>query len=132
VAVLSSVEDVRILICEDEYLLASGLAADLEALGVRVLGIVARAADGIALLDELSDAGLNAAIVDIRLLDGSAFPLVERLREKSVSVVFFSGYSAEDVPDRFSEIPVVTKPGHIDELMSALEVARSQRAAPTA
>ena len=129
---MSAVEDVRILICEDEYLLASGLAGDLEALGVRVLGIVARAADGIALLDELSDAGLNAAIVDIRLLDGSAFPLVERLREKSVSVVFFSGYSAEDVPDRFSEIPVVTKPGHIDELLRALEVARSQRAAPTA
>lgn len=90
---------------------------------MQVLGIVAQVADGIALLDELIDAGLNAAIIDIQLIDGPAFPLVERLRDHSVSIVFFSGYSARDLPEKYRDFPVVTKPGNIDELMQALAIA---------
>jgi ActR/RegA family two-component response regulator len=123
VSVVSSVTDVRILICEDEYLLASSLASDFEARGVQVLAIVAQVAEGVALLDELVDAGLNAAIIDIQLIDGPAFPLVERLRERSISVVFFSGYSARDLPEKYRDFPVVTKPGNIDERMQALALA---------
>lgn len=117
---MSSVADVKILICEDEYLLASSLASDFEARGAQVLGIVAHIADGMASLDALIEAGLNAAIVDIQLIDGSSFPLVDRLRESSIAVVFFSGYSAQDLPERYSDIPVVTKPGNIDDLIRAL------------
>lgn len=121
---MPQVPDFKILICEDEYLLASDLAAELETRGATVLGVFARAGDAIASLDEMRDAGLNAAIIDMQLLDGSSHALIELLREIAVPIVVFSGYSAEHIPAKFAGIPVVTKPGGIEQILSALHAAR--------
>lgn len=112
----------RVLICEDEYLLASDLATELEERGATVVAIMARIAE----VDQvLQDQGFtaNAAVLDVKLLDGMVFELVGRLQARGVAVVFCTGYGTQDLPPEFRHLPLIGKPTDIDELFAALEKA---------
>lgn len=108
----------RVLICEDEFLLANDMATELARRGVCVAGIVARVADARAALDrEGFDA--NAAVLDIKLLDGEVFPVVPLMLARGMAVVFCTGYSAQDLPPEFAHLLTVGKPTDIEELLRA-------------
>jgi ActR/RegA family two-component response regulator len=108
----------RVLICEDEYLLASDLAAELSDRGVTVAGIMARVSEVMAAL-EREDFNANAVALDVQLLDGMAFPLVEPMLAKGMSVVLCTGYGARDLPPEYANLPTVGKPTDIDRLLAA-------------
>ena len=111
--------DLRVLICEDEYLLASGLARELGERGVTVVGTMSSIADTLKAMEDRSfDA--NVAILDIRLLDGFAFELVAPMLARGVAVVFCTGYGSHDLPTEFAHFPSVGKPTDIDELLEVL------------
>jgi ActR/RegA family two-component response regulator len=111
--------ELKVLICEDEYLLAIDLASQLGERGVTVAGVMARVSDvREAMQQQAFDA--NAAVLDVQLLDGSASDLVMPMLARGMTVVLCSGYGARDLPPELAGLPSVGKPTDIDELLAAL------------
>lgn len=111
-------DNLRVLICEDEYLLASDLADEIVARGGAVVGIFSRVSEILAAL-EADGFDANAAVLDIKLLDGDAFAVIAPMLARGMKVVFCTGYVPSDLPPEFSSLPAVKKPTDIDELIEA-------------
>jgi ActR/RegA family two-component response regulator len=111
--------DLKVLICEDEYLLATDLASQLGERGVTVAGVMARVSE---VREAMKKQGFdaNAAVLDVQLLDGTASDLVTPMLAMGMTVVLCTGYSARDLPPELADLPSVGKPTDIDELLSVL------------
>lgn len=103
----------RILIAEDEYLLACEMEQEAETAGAIVVGPVAS-------LDEVNrlteERAFDAAILDINLSGEYVYPVADILLQRAVPFLFLTGYSRAAVPERFSGVPHCNKP------VSSLEV----------
>jgi len=75
--------------------------------GHSVIGPISRASEALVAAKE-SD--YDAAILDINLGDGMAYPVAEILSARGVPFVFITGYEADTVDVRFSDVPVLQKP----------------------
>ena len=107
----------RILILEDEAVVAMDIAAELEDDDWEVVG-PAGALDKAEALARTEH--LDAALLDINLSGANSFDLAARLRQDGVRVVFLTGYSAETLPETLSDCIVVSKPVIMSQLLSAL------------
>ncbi|MEI4473913.1 response regulator [Frigidibacter sp. MR17.24] len=105
----------RILLVEDDYILATGLSAELGRLGAEIIGPFRTHGDALAAADEA-----GGAILDIRLRQGTSFALAERLMARRVPLLFYTG-ARDAMPIRFSEIPLFAKPTAAQRLLSDLE-----------
>jgi len=97
----------RIMIVEDEALVAMSLAELVEELGFSVIGPFGRVRDAAT---ALKDGGIDAAILDVNLGGEMVYPLADVLREGRVPFVFMTGYGAESIERRFANVPVLQKP----------------------
>lgn len=113
-------EACRILVVEDEYLLAEELALGLTEAGASVLGPVPDVEGAFALLDD--DALPTAAILDVNLGGESVFPLADDLIGRRVPVIFTTGYDPATLPSRFAHIATCEKPFRSSKV---LEVVRN-------
>lgn len=110
-----------ILICEDEYLLASDLAGRFESGGARIVGPMATLEESLekaALADTL-----GAAVLDIRLGEDLIFPVADILATRGVPFVFFSGYD-DVLPPRFSRARRLRKVDQLDRITLAVLTER--------
>ncbi|WP_298260372.1 response regulator [Bradyrhizobium sp.] len=98
----------RILVVEDEYLLADDLRQTLEKLGVEVVGPVANVAQALKLLQ--SGDALDGAMLDVNLQGDSVFPVLDLLRERGVPFVLTTGYDGWALPGPYADAPRCTKP----------------------
>jgi DNA-binding response OmpR family regulator len=114
----------RILLVEDEPLIASMLCDWLEALGHIVVGPTAVSTQAISLVRE---ATVDAAIVDIALNDGDSYSLAAELRRLFVPFVFATGYPTDTIDHRFSGIPLLSKPFDYDCFESAVQQMTTRR-----
>lgn len=80
----------RVLIMEDEFLVALDLADLAQDLGFAVDGPFATLADG---LRAVSTAPPDAAILDVQLADSEVYPLADRLIALGVPIIFHSGHA---------------------------------------
>jgi two-component SAPR family response regulator len=108
-------KSMKVLIVEDDFVIADDLARVFEKAGVQVLGPVASVVDAIPLIDQAEVAVLN---VDVQ--GKSALPLAERLIEKQVVVVFYSGHDPAVLPDRMRQVRFVPKPATSDVVLNVL------------
>lgn len=115
--------DLRVLICEDEYLLAADMVSELELRGIEVTGIVPTLKGLLAELDR-PNFNANAVVTDVSLLDGPVFSAVQGMLDRGLAVVFCTGYVEKDIPAKFAHIPAVGKPTDIDALVAALHRQR--------
>jgi two-component sensor histidine kinase/DNA-binding response OmpR family regulator len=97
----------RVLLVEDEALVAMMIQECLTEYGHSVVGPIGRAAEALAAARE---GDFDAAILDINLGDAMAYPVAEILSARGVPFVFVTGYEADTVDDRFSDVPVLQKP----------------------
>ena len=98
----------RILIAEDEYLLADDLCDELADLGADVLGPVGSIEAAAALIG--AEARIDAAVLDINLRGKMIFPIADLLEERGVPFIFATGYDDVIVPDRYSDVRRIEKP----------------------
>ena len=84
----------RVLIAEDDVLAALDVAESMEAFGGEVLGPVAGAAEGIALLRRIRP---HMAFLDVQLRDGFVTPLATALEQLEVPYALVSGYRGEEL-----------------------------------
>lgn len=98
----------RVLLVEDEPLVAMFAADALERAGCEVVGPAATVAEALRLLDA---GGADAALVDLRLGRGeSGLPVAEALAARDIPFAFASGYGAESLPEGMRDRPLLVKP----------------------
>jgi DNA-binding response OmpR family regulator len=114
----------RILVVENEFLIADQSATALAARGAVVVGPVQSAERARAAIEAETPGGLAAAVLDVTLADGSAAPVGAALRARGVPFVIVTGHTEPSEPE-LRAAPVLQKPVREDELVRA--VARIAR-----
>ena len=97
----------RIMIVEDEALVAMILEDQLEELGVSIVATCASVTEAMTAIEESSPA---AAILDVNLGGQLVYPVADRLIARGIPFVFVTGYGRESVDQRYSFINVLEKP----------------------
>jgi PAS domain S-box-containing protein len=97
----------RILLVEDEALVAMMIQECLIESGHSVIGPISRAADALRAAEETD---YDAAILDINLGDCMAYPVADIVAARGVPFVFVTGYEADTIDDRFKHVPILQKP----------------------
>jgi DNA-binding response OmpR family regulator len=109
----------RILVVEDEWMLALSLSDALRKLGCDVVGPAGHLSDAMAL--GRSEA-IDAAILDLNLHGELTYPVAKALRERGLPFIFLTGYVVDAVPSEFRSVPILEKPFTDGEL--TLQVQR--------
>jgi DNA-binding response OmpR family regulator len=111
----------RVLVVEDDDILAVTLTEGLAAEGAKVIGPSATVADS---LDVIGRVDLDSAIVDINLRGKAAFPVADALADRHIPFVFATGYLvAGHVPARHANVRRFEKPISPSIICRALEEA---------
>jgi CheY-like chemotaxis protein len=119
----SPLRDRRILIVEDEYLIAMSLQDALETAGSIVVGPVSSAEKAIKTID--SEPHLDAAILDVNLGGVLAYPVADLLIARKIPFVFTSGYEDNVLRSRYAQIKNCPKPYLFRAMEDALVEAMS-------
>lgn len=109
----------RILVVEDEPLLAMLLEESLEDLGHEMVGVAATVAQAEAILDQHP---IDAAFLDFSLADdATSAPVAERLRREGKPFYYVTGYDSIAPSGQAPEAPLLSKPVSMVALKDALE-----------
>src|SRR5882724_8666972 len=97
----------RLLLVEDEILVAMMMRDILTDLGFTVVGPFSRLSEAmVAAVHEEIDAG----IIDINLGGEFVYPVADVLAARKLPFVFVTGYGIESIDSRFGYVPIVKKP----------------------
>ena len=109
----------RVLLVEDEPLLAMLLEENLIDLGHEPVGAVATVNQALALLD----AGqIDCALLDFSLgTNGNSVAVAQRLENEGIPFCYLSGHSSLDAATGAPDAPMMTKPVSIEQLERALD-----------
>ncbi|MDK4715429.1 response regulator [Rhizobium sp. CNPSo 4039] len=113
-----SLKNLRILVVEDEYLLAMELSDFLNDAGALVIGPVGTLDDAFELIGKTSL--IDGAILDINLGGEAVFPAADKLMERNVPILFTSGYDAGGLPSRFKHCDLLGKPNDMAKLRETI------------
>ena len=108
----------RILVVEDEYLIADALQMGLEEEGVVVVGPAPSVRKALRLLD--GESALDGAVLDMNLGEEKVFPVAEALQSLGVPFMFTTGYDALDVPQSWRHVRRLEKPIEMATITRAL------------
>jgi DNA-binding response OmpR family regulator len=113
----AALEGVRVLVVEDEYLVAALIEQILESAGCIVMGPVARVPEA---LDAVDHDDYDAAVLDVNLAGERINPVADALSERDVPFMFVTGYGANALPSEYAERPHIGKPFRMAELLGML------------
>jgi DNA-binding response OmpR family regulator len=120
----------RILVVEDEFLVALELEGMLQELGGEVIGPLGNLDQALAVAREHP---LDVAVLDVNLGGRAVTPVADALAARAVPFVFCTGYDAMSLPVRHAAAPLLMKPCQARELRNAvltsLRSAQAQGAA---
>jgi DNA-binding response OmpR family regulator len=107
----------RVLVVEDEFLVALALGDDLRDIGCIVLGPYhdLKSARG-----GLDGAAFDLAVLDVNLNGVEVFPLADELERRRVPFLFLTGYGALNLPERYRRRTRVAKPYQFEQLQAAM------------
>jgi CheY-like chemotaxis protein len=114
-------EKLRILIIEDESIVAMMVEDLIVDMGHEVVGSAAR-------LDEAqklaSDLACDFAILDVNLNGQYTYPVAEALKARGVPFVFATGYGVAGLKEEWRSNPVLQKPFQPEDLEAAINNAK--------
>jgi CheY-like chemotaxis protein len=113
----------RILVIEDDGLLAMHISDTLDDLGQIVVGPARTVEDALAIIE---NERIDMALLDVNLGNGeTSYPVADILSRQGVPFAFLTGYGEDclrgDSPDR----PVISKPINETNLAATLRELRS-------
>lgn len=105
---MTNVAGKRVLIVEDELLVALSLEDTLRSLGCDVVGPVATLPEAMLMAEEVE---ADIAILDVNLRGEQVFPAAEILARRAIPLIFCSGFvGAAPLPPCFAGALQVPKP----------------------
>lgn len=107
----------RVLVVEDEALIAIEIDGILAAAGFAVVGPVATVKDALPLL--ASDA-IDGAVLDVNLGRETSEPIAQELTQRGVPFLAVSGYATDQRPTVFQGAPFLAKPFRASDLIAAV------------
>jgi PAS domain S-box-containing protein len=119
---------VRVLVLEDEALIAMQIEAAIADAGCIVIGPASRVDEA---CDMIAATEIDAALLDVNVADEHSFPVADLLASKQVPFAFCTGYAgAASLPDRFADAPVIAKPFTYVTIQKAVEQLLKARLIP--
>ena len=119
----SALRDLRILVVEDEYLIAMSLADALQNAGSVVVGPVPSVDKAIQKIE--SEHHIDAAVVDVNLGGVLAYAVADMLVARKIPFVFTSGYEDNVLRNRYAQVKNCPKPYLFRAMEEALVEAMS-------
>ena len=98
----------RVLVVEDEALVAMALEDLLADAGCAVVGPVGAVPQAVALVE--GGAEIDCALLDVNLRGVHVYPVAEVLERRGVPFAFTSSYGKDGIDPRFAGRPVLPKP----------------------
>ncbi|TCV92368.1 response regulator receiver domain-containing protein [Luteibacter rhizovicinus] len=111
----------RVLVCEDNLLLADTLVDVLARLGCRVVvsvGTVGRA------MDAVRNTACDFAVVDLDLQGRMAWPVLDSLERRGTAYIVATCLRIADIPQPYASAPMVPKPYDVKQLRRAVDAVR--------
>jgi len=114
----------RVLVVEDESLVAMLLETILEDMGCLAVGPAATVDEGLRMA---ADETVDAALLDVNVAGRQVFPVAQALKDRGVPFIFSTGYGEGGLPDEWRGQPTLQKPfteaAVREALMSAMGLA---------
>ena len=110
----------RILVVEDEPIVAMSLEDILDDLGYAVVGPAFRLAHALELA---ADEAIDAAILDVNMGDGHSYGVASLLHGRGIPYVFATGYGRSGLDPGHEDAPVLPKPyreSHVAAVLTKL------------
>ncbi len=114
----------RVLIVEDEIVVALFLEDMLTEFGYEVAGVVGHLDDAMS-----HQPDYDMAVLDVHLNGRPVFDFADTLAARGVPFAFATGYGERGVPERHRGRPVLQKPFQPEDLRRVLEQIRPAAAA---
>lgn len=123
-----SLQDCRILLVEDDYLIADDFVRRLRHAGAHVIGPAATLEGAWTLYK--SSALVDFVVLDVNLRGTTVFPLAERLREDGVPFLFCTGYGDAAIDCSFRDVERFEKPISQHVFAQMVDLISRQHIAP--
>ena len=107
----------RILVVEDEPLVALDIVAALEGVGAEVVGSAGTAKEALSLIDDTS---LDAALLDANLRGHPVDEIAAALAARNIPFLFVTGYGPGSLPKAFAKTAMLSKPFSQEQLVAAV------------
>ncbi len=107
----------RVLVVEDEAMLALEVAEQLEQAGFHVIGPAFSVGNALSVLEMQ---GCDSAVLDVHLGEQTSAPVALALTSRRIPFVALSGYGRDELPVEFRHSPLLTKPADSSHLIRAL------------
>jgi DNA-binding response OmpR family regulator len=117
---------IRVMVVEDEAILAIDIAEQLTEAGFVVVGPATSVAKALKLVGEV---GCDVAVLDVNLRNETAEPIAHALRSRGTPFVFLSAVSKEHLPPGFGGEVLLPKPARTAVLVAALRESIEKSAA---
>ena len=115
IGLMQTLAGVKLLIVEDEFLIAEDMARYFAKMGAEVLGPVPSVERARSLAEQA-----DAAILHVKNGGTYVFSIADRLSERGVPFVFFTGYELSAIPHRLRHACSLRKPVSQQVIMDAL------------
>jgi PAS domain S-box-containing protein len=114
----SPLAGLRVLVIEDEALIAMFVEDLLDQLGCTLVGVCSSVAEGLATAQQ---AELDLALLDVNVAGQPVYPVAQALERRGLPMVFMSGYRQLD--ESWRARPSVQKPFDLEQLAAAMKRA---------
>jgi CheY-like chemotaxis protein len=105
-----------VLVAEDEPLIGLDIADELRSKGATVVS-AHNVKDALALA---ATADLSAAVLDINIAGEDCSLICQQLADRGIPFLFYTGYAAMPVLDKWPDAPILRKPAALAEIIKAL------------
>jgi CheY-like chemotaxis protein len=108
---------VRVLVVEDDSLICMLIEEFLDTLGCEVVATAAQLEEG---LTKANTTAIDVAALDVNLQGQLSFPIALALKGRAIPFIFATGNGMSGVPEKFTSVPLLSKPFGLEELQTAL------------
>lgn len=115
----------RILIVEDEVLIAISLEAAISDAGFVAVGPFSRLDQAVAAAETEA---LDGAVLDVNLAGSKVFPVADALAARDIPFLFLTGYANGQLPPEYRGATILAKPFQERQIVDRLATLLGHRA----
>jgi DNA-binding response OmpR family regulator len=117
----------RVLVVEDDYVIATDMVALLRTAGALPIGPVGWEDEALAFVSNPAN-GLDLAILDVDLHGTPSYRVADALAARGVPTIFTTGFGSDALPAAYRGYPRLQKPVGEHALMAAIRLQDGRHA----